>query len=214
MDKLQLYNLALSVFDLRIDDLQEPSKELRLLDLNYANAISFCLKAWEFPFLIKRVTLTDKRMEVVSDGEDVPERWGKFRYGYNVPEDFGYAVQVNANKKYEYAYRFKALWVNIGSPELEYMPNTIETDSNGNYLAPDEFMALVAYQLALHIAPMIDPDALAIAAQLYQLTFTSIQSAEIRNNDRPYNQGAAEPWGEDVVLTEQDVRDAIYRGDL
>lgn len=192
MNKLQLYSLALSLLDQRIEDLQTPSKELMLLDLNYGKVVSFCLKAWDFPFLIKRTQLIEYAKDVVGN----PMTWNGYQYGYDVPADFGRAIQINASKKNSYAYRFGKLWCKILNPELEYMPSSLSVGENGEYPYPDDFLALVAYQLALHIAPMLDPESQAqsVAAQIYQLTLSSIIESETRSNDRPENWEAAGSW--------------------
>lgn len=212
MDKLDLYNLALSMFDLQIDDLSISNKEVRLLDLNYNKVVSFCLKAWDFPFLIKRATLA----EYEKDSEGNPVGWNGFKYGYIVPEDFGRAIQIQGSKKHAYSYRFGRLYTNILNPDLEYMPSTLSIDESGEFTHPDDFMALVAYQLALHSAPMLDPDsdAMGNAAQMYQLTLSSIMESETRSNDRPHNHEASPPWDGDVFPTQEDLREAIVRGDI
>ncbi|NBK21687.1 MAG: hypothetical protein EOM68_06655 [Spirochaetia bacterium] len=212
MNKLGLYNLALSLLDMKIDSLQTPTKELGLLELNYGKVVSFCLKAWDFPFLIKLQMLEDYAEDVVGN----PMTWNNYMYGYTVPDDFGRAVQLNASKKNAYAYRFGKLWCNILKPELEYMPNTLSVGESGEYACPDDFLALVAYQLALHVAPMLDPQSQAqsVAAQMYQLTLTSIVESETRSNDRPADYEASPEWGEGIMLTTQAVRDAIFRGEI
>jgi hypothetical protein len=212
MDRLTLYNLALSLLDLHIDDLETPSKELTLLNLNYAKVVSFCMKAWEFPFLIKRQVLTDYEQ----DAEGNPVTWNGFSYGYAIPSDFGRAIQLNSSKKNPYAYRFGLLWSKMEAPELEYIPRTLSVDENGTYPYPDDFLALVAYQLALHIAPMLDPDgqAQSIAAQMYQLTLSSIIESETRSNDRAENFNADAYWDGDIYVTQEAIRDAIVKGEL
>ncbi len=212
MDRLTLYNLALSLLDLHIDDLETPSKELTLLDLNYKKVVSFCMKAWEFPFLVKRTQLTEYSVDVVGN----PMTWNGYLYGYDVPEDFGRAIQLNASKNNSYAYRFGKLWCKILDPELEYIPSTLSVDENGTYPYPDDFLALVAYQLALHIAPMLDPDgqAQSIAAQMYQLTLSSIIESETRSNDRAENFNADAYWDGEIYVTQESIRDAIVRGEL
>ncbi len=212
MNKLALYNLALSLLDMKISDLQTQTKELTLLELNYGKVVSYCLKAWDFPFLVKMLVLT----EVQEDSDGYPIAWGKYQYGYTVPSDFSRAIRINADERISYAYRFGKLWCNEDNPELEYMPNDLELDDDGNYTAPNDFLALVAYQLALHVAPMLDPQSQAqsIAAQMYQLTLTSIIESETRSNNRPTNYESSNPWEGELVLTTQAVRDAIIRGEI
>jgi hypothetical protein len=212
MDKLELYNLALSLFDREIDDLTTSCKELQLLNLNYNKTVTFCMKAWEFPFLIKLATLT----EYEKDSDDNPVTWNGFKYGYTVPDDFGYAIRIDTDKRHPYTYRFGRLWTKRESPELEYMPSELSFDEDGNYEAPDDFLALVAYQLALHIAPMLDPEGTAqsVAAQMFQLTFTSITENEIRSNDRPSNYDASEYWDNEMDFHPGMLRDLIINGDI
>lgn len=210
MDKLKLYNLALSLLDLKIEDLQTPCKELTLLDLNYDKVVAFCLKAWDFPFLICRAVLTDYAQDVVGN----PMTWNGFSYGYKVPDDFLRAVQINSSKKHPFSFRFGRLWTKIRSPELEYMPSMLSVDENGTYRHPSDFMALIAYQLALHVAPMLDPEsqAMSVAAQMYQLTLASIIESETRSNDRPDNYEALDSWGGEITTTQEFLRDAIFTG--
>jgi hypothetical protein len=212
MNKLNLYNLALSLFDQSIQDLQATCKELTLLDLNYGKVVSFCLKAWDFPFLIKREKLDTYAQDVVGN----PMTWNNFKYGYDVPADFGRAIQLNASKKNAYAYRFGKLWCNFLNPELEYMPSKLTVDENGTYPYPDDFLALVAYQLALHIAPMLDPESQAqsVAAQMYQLTLSSIIESETRSNDRPANWEASQPWDGEIAPSINDLRNMIVNGEV
>jgi hypothetical protein len=212
LKKLDLYNLALSLLDIELDDLVTDSKGLRILNLNYSKVVSFCLKAWDFPFLIKQ----EKLMEYDLDANGNPIGWNNFMFGYTVPSGFGRALQLNASKNLSYSYRFGKLWCNVAYPSLEYMPSTIEVDEEGNYLAPDDFMSLVAYQLALHIAPSLDPEsqATSIAAQLYQLTLSSIMESEIRNNDRPENFESSSLWVDGEVFSQEDLRTAIVQGTL
>jgi hypothetical protein len=102
------------------------------------------------------------------------------------------------------------------APELEYIPRTLSVDENGAYPYSDDFLALVAYQLALHIAPMLDPDgqAQSIAAQMYQLTLSSIIESETRSNDRAENFNADAYWDGDIYVTQEAIRDAIVKGEL
>jgi len=88
------------------------------------------------------------------------------------------------------------LWTDYAEPLLEYMPNNLEVDVNGDFTAPSDFMALVAYQLALHVAPFLDPESQAMgnAAQLYQLTLQSIIESEAHSNDRENRYGADDLW--------------------
>lgn len=212
MDTLELYNLALSLLDLSLDDLSTPSKELRLLNLNYNKVVSYCLRAWDFPFLLKRTTLA----EYDKDGAGNPIAWNGFRYGYVIPSDYQRAVQINADKRNPFAYRFGKLWSHANNPELEYMPCTLCLDEDGNYLVPDEFLALVAYQLALHVAPVLDPDsqAMGTAAQMYQLTLSNIIESESRSNDRPSNYEASSTWDDEINASQGMLRNAIIRGEV
>lgn len=177
MTKLDLYNQALSLLDLSIDSLSENTKQRRLCDLYYEKVVQLVLKAWDFPFLIKKVEFTT---------DDLTDDVWKYDFGYNIPPDFGYAVQLNGSKDNAYSIRFGILWTDLADPVLEYIPNDLEV-SNEAYTAPADFMSLVAYQLALHVAPMLDPEsqATSLAAQLYQLTLQSIMENETRSNDRP-----------------------------
>jgi hypothetical protein len=188
MTKLDVYNQALSLLDLSIDSLSENTKERRLLDLNYEKVVQFVLKAWDFPFLIKKVEFST---------DDLTDDVWKYEFGYNLPSDFGYAVQLNGSKDHAFSIRFGVLWTDIADPVLEYMPNDVEA-VDGVYTAPADFLSLIAYQLALHAAPMLDPEsqAMGVAAQLYQLTLQSIMENETRSNDRPQRYEAAELFGE------------------
>lgn len=89
MTKTDLYNHALSLLDLRIDTIDENSKERRLIDLNYDKVVQFVLKAWDFPYLTKIVQLT------IADLSD--EVW-KYQYGYYMPDDFGRVIELNGTK--------------------------------------------------------------------------------------------------------------------
>jgi len=189
MTKLELYNMALSVIDRSVASLAEvDSKELSLLNLNLGMCTTFVLKASDFAFLIKKEKLTDMAFE---DDGVTPSVWGSFKFGYTLPTDFLKPVQIAWDKKNSYAIRFGKLWCNFEDPDLEYIPDTLEVVSE-EYVMKDDFMSLIAYQLALHIAPILDPnsDATSIAAQLYTLTFKSIEENEAWNNNRPYDYGS------------------------
>ena len=176
------------MLDMSIDSLNENTKERRLLDLNYAKVVQLVMKAWDFPFLIKKYQFVE---------EDLTDDVWKYDFGYELPDDFGYAVQLNGSKDNEFSIRFGVLWTSLAEPVLEYMPNDLEVVSE-NYTAPADFMSLVAYQLALHVAPMLDPEsqAMATAAQMYQLTFQSIVENETRSNDRPSRYESADLFNE------------------
>lgn len=186
MTKLELYNQALSVLDLRIDSLDTDTREKRLLDLFYDKVVKYVLQAWEFPFLIKKVVLDNT----------VDDYW-RFQFGYELPQDFGYVVQLNLSKDHSYSVRFGVLWTDIAEPVLEYIPNDIEV-SEGKYTAPVDFLSLIAYQLALHVAPILDPqsDSTGVAAQLYQLTLANMIENDVRANDRPQRYEASEILGD------------------
>jgi len=202
MTKLELYNLALSLLDLEISSLDENTKERRLLDLNYDKVVQLVLKAWDFPFLIKKYEFSE---------DDMTDEVYKYQFGYNLPSDFGYALQINGSKDYPYSIRFGLLWTNLADPVLEYMPNELEM-SNGQYTAPSDFLSLVAYQLALHVAPMLDPESQAMgnAAQLYQLTLQSMIENETRSNDRPLRYESAELFGEPSLFDLLEYRRMLF----
>lgn len=212
MNRLDLYKLALSQLDMTIGSLEDDTKERKLLDLFYNASVTFCLKAYDFPFLVKKSKLTDRQYE---EGGD-PKAWNGFPYCYALPDDFGSAVQIDGSKKNPYAVRFGLFWCKTEEPALEYMPDALEENEDGSYVAPDDFMTLAAYQLVLRIAPMLDPDgkAMATAAQLYQLTLSSIIENETRTNDRPSNYEADGPWdGSAPFVTQNDLKEMIVRGD-
>jgi hypothetical protein len=212
MTRLDLYKLALAQLDMTISSLEDDTKERRLLDLFYNASVTFCLKAYDFPFLVKKEKLTDRLYE--ESGE--PKTWNGFPYCYALPDGFGSAVQLDGSKMNPYAIRFGTLWCDAPEPTLEYMPDGLEEDEDGVYAAPDDFMALVAYQLVLHTAPTLDPDgkAMATAAQLYQLTLSSIIENDTRTNDRPLNWEADGPWdGSAPFVTQATLKEMIVRGD-
>ncbi len=187
MTKTDLYNFALSVLDMNLVSIDEDSKEKTLLDLNYPKVVQFVLKAWDWPFLVKRQVLSE---------EDLTEEVWKYKYGYYLPEDFGHAVNINGEETQSFSVRFGVLWTNYQNPVLEYIPNDLEEGEEGEFIAPPDFLSLIAYQLALHISPFLDPDSAtqSIAAQMYQLTFESIRENETRANDRGQNWEADEYW--------------------
>jgi hypothetical protein len=199
MDKLTLYKMALSVLDLNPElDSLTPSvstKELTLMNIYFSKCVLYVLKAWDFPFLIKRAKLTSRVVE--EDG--TASTWGQFSYGYTLPDNFLKVVRINDDRINAFSVRFGTLWCEVEEPYLEYMENYLETEdvTEGDvtttvYTAPDDFLSLVAYQLALHIAPLSDPEssAMSVASQLYQITLLSIQESETMNNDHDYNDGA------------------------
>jgi hypothetical protein len=203
MNKQGLYEFALSVMDLELVSMEESSKEKKLLDLNYDKVIQFVLKAWDFPFLIKKVQLLEA---------DLTDDVWKYSFGYHLPDDFGHVVQLDGSRKNAFSIRFGVLWTDIPEPILEYIPDTLPTDVEGNFTAPSDFMALVGYQLALHVAPFLDPDgqSAGIAAQMYQLTLESIKEHEARANDRDQNYGADTPWGEEEVFDLAEYRRLLF----
>jgi hypothetical protein len=192
------------LFDLHIDSLDVSCKESRLLELNHDKVVVFCTKAWDFPFLVKRITLdvTDLVMETYAD----------YLFGYRLPTGISQVVDLNGETKHRFAVRFGALWCDIADPVVDYLPSVLETDAQGNYTAPPDFLALVAYQLALHVAPSLDPesDAMANAAQLYQMTLTNIKENESRSNDRERSFGAIESWVENTSFDMVEYRRQLF----
>jgi len=202
MTKLELYNLALSMLDSSIATIDEDSKPRRLLDLNFNKVVQLVLKAYDWPFLIKKYDFTET---------DLTDDVWTYEFGYFLPDDFGYAVQINGLKTLPYSVRFGVLWVAEADPALEYMPKELELDGE-DYDAPDDFLSLIAYQLALHIAPVLDPESQAqgVAAQMYQLTFQSIVENNTRSNDRPYNYEATEEFGEPTYFDLAEYRRLLF----
>lgn len=221
MNKLELYKMALSVLDLdtELTDLEPdaPTKELNLLNIYFNKCVLYVLKAWDFSFLVKRVKLTERKKEPV-EGKDETDwpymSWAQYKYGYVLPENFLRVVQINGTRKNAFAVRFGILWCEVENPTLEYIEDKISMDVDGNYLEPEDFLSLIAYQLALHIAPLSDPESSAqtVAAQLYQLTFSSILESENMSNDHEYNDGANNQLIDEMTRTE--VLQAINRGVL
>ena len=221
MNKLGLYKMALSVLDLDTEliDLEPdtPTKELNLLNIYFNKCVLYVLKAWDFSFLVKRVKLTDRKKEPMA-GEDEADwpymRWAHYRYGYVLPQNFLRVVQINGTRKNAFAVRFGILWCEVENPTLEYIEDNINMDVDGNYLEPEDFLSLIAYQLALHIAPLSDPESSAqtVAAQLYQLTLSSILESENMSNDHEYNDGANNQLVDEMTRTE--VLHATNRGVL
>lgn len=209
MNKLELYNIALSILDNQIFDLTTPCKELGLLNSFFEPAFFVAVSAFDYPFLTKRVTLDESSLRV--DSEGLNETYRDFLYGYDLPLDCQRVFRIGEDDISSYTVRFGAVWCNIEDPVIEYIGNDLEIDAEGEYTAPKPFLFLVAYQLAIHIAPFITPDGdgMKIAAQMYQLTLSSIISTEARNNDVPYDHGAVEQWGD-----EQDFDFLQYRRDL
>jgi hypothetical protein len=187
MTKQNVYEMALSVLDINLVSVEEESKEKKLLDLFYPKVVQFDLKAWDFLFLIKKEDLDETSL---SD-----ETW-KYLYGYTLPADFGHMVQIGGSRSNAFSVRFNLLWTNLENPTIEYIPNSIEVDVNGDFIAQEDFLSLIAYQLALHIAPFLDPEGSGtnIAAQMYQLTLESIRENEVRSNNREDNWGADRYW--------------------
>ena len=202
--------MALAILDREIPDLTTPSKELTLLNVFYDAALAICINAYDFPFLVKRTTLTEDSLLLTDDG--LHQTYREFYYGYSLPNDISRVVRVNENAEAGYAVRFGSLWCNVENPTIEYIENYLEEDVAGDYLAPKNFVALVAYQLALHVAPKLAPqsEAQSIAAQLYQLTLSSIITAEVRNNDIPSNHGADYEWGDEPDFDIYDYRRELF----
>jgi hypothetical protein len=203
MTKTDLYNFALSVLDLNLVSIDEDTKERKLLDLNYPKVVQFVLKAHDWSFMVKQYEFTEDDLGT--------EEW-KYTYGYPLPSDFGYAVNINGDNTQAFSVRFGKIWTNYENPILEYIPNEIEEDIEGHLIAPPDFLSLIAYQLALHIAPFLDPDSSTqgIAAQMYQLTFESIRDNETRSNDRPENFEADDYWGEDREFDLMEYRRMLF----
>ncbi len=204
MTKLDLYNLALSLFDLSIDSLDVSCKESRLLELNHDKVVAFCMKAWDFPFLVKRIAL--------GESELVEDTYADYAYGYLLPAGLSHVVDINGDPRCRYAIRFGKLWCDMADPTVHYLPSVLETDGQGHYTAPPDFLSLVAYQLALHVAPSLDPesDVMANAAQLYQMTLANIKENEARSNDRERSFGAIESWVENTSFDMVEYRRQLF----
>lgn len=186
MDKLGLYNKALSVIDMRVDDLTTPCKELALCDAYFDECVDFVMYADDFGFMMKSVKLTEK-----VEGAYPPKKG--FRTCWRLPSDFGKVHQIDGSMEEAYLLRRDGLWTMADEPVLEYTPKGLETDAEGEYTANTLYLSLVAYQLALKIAPRLAPESSAqgVAAQLYNLNLRTLKDAELRNTDNPQMFGSS-----------------------
>ncbi len=171
------------MLDMEIEDLTTDCKELQLLELNFPICVLFCTKAWNFPFLIKRVEMDKNSL--------VEGAYERFRRGYALPRRTSKVVAINGSRRHGYMVRFNTLWTNVENPIVDYMSLDLEM-VGGEFTAPDDFLSLVAYQLALHVAPMLSPESTStsVAAQMYALTLQNMKESEWDNNDRDTNFGA------------------------
>lgn len=174
------------------------------MELNFDKVVAFCTKAWDFPFLLKRKMMTETDMS--------GESYSDYLFGYRLPSDIAQVVTLNGSNKHRYTIRFGTLWCDIAEVEIQYLPSVLETDDEGNYTAPADFLSLVAYQLALHAAPSLDPESQAMsnAAQLYQMTLTNIKENEARSNDREHQFGASEGWTDDSSFDLTEYRRMLF----
>lgn len=164
--------------DMRIDSVTAERKERYLCDAYFDECVEFVMNAWDFLFMMKSVKLTEK-----VTGSYPPKPY--FTTCWKLPQDFGKAYQINCSMKNAYSVRKEGIWTLEDEPVLEYMSKSLETDEDGSYTAPVMYLSLIAYQLALHIAPKLAPESSAqsIAAQLYQLNLRALKDTELRNND-------------------------------
>ena len=178
MTKLDIYGIALAVFNLDISEMNTEatedkpiSKEIFFCDKFYRNAEISCSKVydWSFLYSFKQYTEDDLYVPLSKDGE----------YAYPLPVNFAAPIFVNGEYNDNVRRVGGYLIFTTENPGLTYVVDKLDFD---NWIYPDDYGYLVAYKLAMEIWGNVAPDSKAYeqAVQKYGLVLQQLRNAEIK----------------------------------
>lgn len=178
MTKLDIYGIALAVFNLDISEMNTEatedkpiSKEIFFCDKFYRNAEISCSKVydWSFLYSFKQYTEDDLYVPLSKDGE----------YAYPLPANFAAPIFVNGEYNDNVRRVGGYLIFTTENPDLTYVVDKLDFD---NWIYPDDYGYLVAYKLAMEIWGNVAPDSKAYeqAVQKYGLVLQQLRNAEIK----------------------------------
>lgn len=178
MTKLDIYGIALAVFNLDISEMNTEatedkpiSKEIFFCDKFYRNAEISCAKVydWSFLYSFKQYTEDDLYVPLSKDGE----------YAYPLPANFAAPIFVNGEYNDNVRRVGGYLIFTTENPGLTYVVDKLDFD---NWIYPDDYGYLVAYKLAMEIWGNVAPDSKAYeqAVQKYGLVLQQLRNAEIK----------------------------------
>lgn len=173
MTDLELYNIALSLFDRVITqedlDSETPSKEVRLCKLYRPLATMRVMREFDWSFLVVKLTLDYE--------DDEPGRG--YLHGYRLPEGLLKVVHAFSDFPYEVA------GGRIYLDAIDTAVYGIMEDLPEEHV-PSDFYELIAYALAYQIAPLLAPEGRVdqVTLQKYTWALNGLISAECHNNMR------------------------------
>jgi len=173
MTTLELFNIALSLFDREIDqedlDSNTPIKEVRLCKRYSELAKLKVIREFDWSFLIEKL-----QIELSNEGG-----YKDFLYGYILPE--GLVKVVNFESDLPYQVIKNILYTNAFNPTVF----GIMEDFNEEHV-PLDFYELIAYALAYQIAPLLAPEGRVdqVILQKYTWALNGLISAECHNNSK------------------------------
>lgn len=174
MDDLDLFNIALSLFDREIAeaDLESktPSKEVRLCYKYLPFARLRAMREFDWSFLIQELEL--------DLDNDVGGFLG-FLHGYKLPENLLKVVPGDNPNTYQVtAGRY---FTNVDNPKVYGVMKELPEEH-----VPDDFYELIAYALAYQIAPLLAPGGKMdqVTLQKYTWALNGLISAECHNASR------------------------------
>lgn len=178
MTKLDIYGIALAVFNIDIRDLttedtedKKKSNEIYFCDKYYRNAEISCAKVYDWSFLynFRQYTEQDLYKPLSINGE----------FAYPVPDNFASPIFVNGEYNDNIRRLGAYLIFTTENPGLTFVIDRLDFE---NWMYPDDYGYLVAYKLAMEICQNVAPDSKAYeqAVQKYGLALQQLRNSEIK----------------------------------
>lgn len=174
MDDLDLFNIALSLFDREITeadlDSKTPSKEVRLCNKYLPFARLRAMREFDWSFLIQELEL---------DLNDDVGGFQGFAHGYKLPENLLKIVPSDTSTPFQVT--AGRLFIDIDNPKVYGIMKDLPEEH-----VPDDFYELIAYALAYQIAPLLAPGGKMdqVTLQKYTWALSGLISAECHNASR------------------------------
>lgn len=178
MTKYDIYGIALSVFNLKIDEMtleatedKPQSREIYFCDMFYRDAELSCAKIYDWTFLYKVHQFTDKELF-----EDLS---GECQYAYKQPDDMASLMFVNGSYNSYIKHIGQYLVFSRPCPSITYTADRVDFE---NWAYPDDFAYLIGYKLALEICDNVAPDSKKhdTALERYGMVLQQLRNSEIK----------------------------------
>lgn len=176
-------------------------KEVVLFNNYLPLAKVFCCRAYDWTFQMRSVTFEEDDITNVDEYTDISDvesgtyieqanekdsegntiykgykMYKNFKYAFRAPDNLLKIKYVNGKTNFGFALKGNTFYCNSKHPTLDYITSEIES-------VPTDFGYLIAYRVAMELAPLVAPngDAMQRASQQFSLTLSLLQNNDAMN---------------------------------